>query len=142
SAAVAPITATIAAPVILAPQSPTGAGFHIFQNNSTSLESGDRIVFSGPVSGGETTQAITLSLRGANTNNSTISGDISDGAAALGLGVSKIDAGTWTLSGNNTYTGVTSVSSGILNITGTSSGNGNFNLPGPGTLNFNASGLI
>jgi fibronectin-binding autotransporter adhesin len=58
----------------------------------------------------------TLILGGASTG--AVSGVISNGAAANAItAVEKVDAGTWTLSGNNTYTGNTTVTLGTLSIT-------------------------
>ena len=59
--------------------------------------------------------AKTLTLTGTNTNANTIGGAIVDsggGATAL----TKSGAGTWVLSGTNTYTGLTTVSAGVLNV--------------------------
>ena len=66
----------------------------------------------------------TLTLGGTNTNANTISGIIQNnlvtapatGSAAVSL--TKAGAGTWTLAGDNTYTGSTTVSEGTLNLTG------------------------
>jgi len=60
------------------------------------------------------TQAVTgaLTLGGANTGNNTISTDLKDGAGTLSL--IKNGAGTWVLSGTNTYTGLTDVQAGTL----------------------------
>jgi autotransporter-associated beta strand protein len=55
----------------------------------------------------------TLNLFGGNANDNTISGSISNGAGGA-LSLAKNLAGTWVLSGNNTYTGTTSVSAGRL----------------------------
>jgi autotransporter-associated beta strand protein len=59
-----------------------------------------------------------LGLTGNNTLANTISGNISNGAGGT-LAVSKGLAGTWVLSGNNTYTGATTLSGGRLVIAGT-----------------------
>jgi autotransporter-associated beta strand protein len=61
--------------------------------------------------------ATTLTLAGSSTNANTISGVIGDGAGgAGGMSVAKSGAGTWILSGANTYTGTTIVSGGILQL--------------------------
>jgi autotransporter-associated beta strand protein len=60
----------------------------------------------------------TLGLTGSNTLANTISGNISNGAGGT-LAVSKGLAGTWFLSGTNTYTGATTLSGGRLVIAGT-----------------------
>ncbi|MFM8763486.1 MAG: beta strand repeat-containing protein, partial [Spartobacteria bacterium] len=64
----------------------------------------------------------TLTLSGSNTDSNTISGVIRDntvsgsatGTATIGL--IKSGAGTWVLSGNNTYTGATTINAGAVNI--------------------------
>jgi autotransporter-associated beta strand protein len=58
--------------------------------------------------------ARTLNLAGANTNDNTLAVVIGDNGGTTSL--TKSDAGTWVLSGNSTYTGVTTVSGGILKV--------------------------
>jgi autotransporter-associated beta strand protein len=61
-----------------------------------------------------TAGARTLNLDGTYTGSSNVfSGNISDGAGSV-VGISKSGAGTWILSGTNTYTGTTTVSAGKL----------------------------
>ena len=57
--------------------------------------------------------AKTLTLQGANTGANTISGAIVDSSSGA-TSVTKAQAGTWTLSGANTYTGGTTVSGGVI----------------------------
>ena len=56
------------------------------------------------------------------------------------LGLSKVGSGAFTLSGSNTYTGLTSINAGtlVLGNTGALAGNGNITFGG-GTLQFSAS---
>jgi fibronectin-binding autotransporter adhesin len=56
-----------------------------------------------------------LGLTGNNTADNTIALALTDGAGTL-LSVSKAGSGKWILTGNNTYTGVTNVSSGTLQL--------------------------
>ncbi len=56
--------------------------------------------------------ARTLVLRGTNTATNTFAGTLSDGGGTLSL--TKSDAGTWRLTGINTYTGATSITGGTL----------------------------
>lgn len=59
--------------------------------------------------------ARTLGLGGANTGNNTMGGSIIDGTGGVTT-LAKNDAGTWLLTGNNTYTGNTVVNTGLLQI--------------------------
>jgi autotransporter-associated beta strand protein len=64
----------------------------------------------------------TLTLTGTNTGANTISGVIGNGSGTIG--VSKIGTGTWILTGVNSYTGQTAVTTGLLRA------NDNVGLPG------------
>ena len=57
---------------------------------------------------------------GSNNLSTQVSGIISDGGASGGTGGSlvKVGTGTLTLSGANTYTGLTTISQGAINLTG------------------------
>ncbi|MDT8390742.1 MAG: autotransporter-associated beta strand repeat-containing protein [Lentisphaeria bacterium] len=57
----------------------------------------------------------TLTLGGTNTGDNTFSGNLADDGTNT-LSVTKNGAGTWILPNNNTYTGDTTVSQGILQI--------------------------
>ncbi len=87
----------------------------------------------GTVTGAASSGSTVLTLAGTNTGNNTVSGVISNGAAGGTLGLVKSAAGTWVLSGNNTYSGGTTVTAGTLDInsSGTSSTNSAI---GTGTL--------
>jgi autotransporter-associated beta strand protein len=114
------LTATNAIETINAPLTIEGAaGTYTFANNSangTGAGAGT-LVFGGPVSGGAV-GATVLTLSGTNTNANTIT-NISNGGSTS-LGVTKLGAGTWELSGANTYSGSTLVSAGTLQFLGTS----------------------
>jgi fibronectin-binding autotransporter adhesin len=60
----------------------------------------------------------TLTLTGTNTGANTIGGVISNGSGTLG--VAKTGVGTWVLSGTNTYTGATNISTGTLTVSNAS----------------------
>jgi autotransporter-associated beta strand protein len=69
------------------------------------------INFTGTISGGGST-ARTFTLSGNNTGSNTIAGVIINQTAATS--VAKTGIGTWVLTGNNTYTGTTTISEGTL----------------------------
>jgi autotransporter-associated beta strand protein len=108
-------TFTINAPIILTPASATSAGTYTFQNDASSATT--TLQIAGNVSAGTTTGTETLTLAGTNTGTNTISGVISNGGAAS-LALTKTGAGTWVLSGANTYTGGTTIAAGTLALTG------------------------
>ena len=70
--------------------------------NSTALE------FSGPIALG----AVTRNITNNNSAGVTISGKIT----STGAGLTKAGSGSLTLSGSNTYSGVTTVNAGILQV--------------------------
>ncbi len=66
-------------------------------------------------------------LGGSNTGDNEFAGVISDGSGVLNL--RKFGSGKWILSGENTYSGTTTVEAGTLGL------NGDYSLPHEGTLN-------
>ncbi len=69
-----------------------------------------------------------LTLGGSNTGDNTFAGAITNGTDAV-VSVWKQGSGRWILSGENTYSGVTTVEAGTLGL------NGDYSLPHAGTLN-------
>ena len=57
----------------------------------------------------------TLTIGGTNTGTNAFAGMIADGTGSV-IGITKADAGTWYLSGNNTYGCATTVQAGTLSI--------------------------
>src|SRR5690606_20389944 len=58
----------------------------------------------------------TLTLRGANEHDNTLAARIDDGASGV-TSLAKADAGTWILKNPaSTYTGVTTISGGVLGV--------------------------
>jgi fibronectin-binding autotransporter adhesin len=80
--------------------------------------SGQTLTLSGPITTNAPASSSTLTLAGA--GDGVLSGSI---ASAPALNLSKSGAGTWTVSGTNTYTGNTTVTAGTLNVTGSLTGN-------------------
>jgi len=66
-----------------------------------------------------TAGAKTLTFTGTNIGANTIGGIISDGSDTVGI--TKTGAGTWVLSGANSYSGGTTVSAGVLTAAGAAS---------------------
>ncbi|HSH93469.1 MAG TPA: autotransporter-associated beta strand repeat-containing protein [Roseimicrobium sp.] len=103
------VTQTINAPLVF-----QGAGY-TFNNNSS--DSSNVLNFAGNITNAATS---TLTLGGVNTGANTISGVISNGTGVQSI--TKVSTGSWTLAGNNTYTGGTRINNGTLRINGTLNG--------------------
>jgi autotransporter-associated beta strand protein len=58
----------------------------------------------------------TLTLTGSTTGTGEIAGAIVDNSASNKTSLTKSGSGTWTLSGANLYTGITTVTSGVLRL--------------------------
>ena len=83
---------------------------------TTISSSGGALTLAGIINSSTTRS---LSLIGNSTGTNTVSGSIQDGTTPGNPNpVIKTGAGTWILAGNNTYTGSTTISQGILSITG------------------------
>lgn len=103
----------------------------------------------GLVTNTSTAVSVTLKI-GVNGQSSVFSGSI--GNASKPLSIEKQGGGTLTLSGNNTYTGTTSVANGVLLVNGTHSNAGEgkgyavsgsgSTLGGSGTISLNNASVI
>jgi len=109
------LTTTGAVETINAPIDLAGANnAYTFANNSA--DANGTLNIGGAVSG-DTAGADVLTLSGSNTNLNNISGAISNGSATS-VAVTKTGTGTWELSGANTYSGATTLTSGTLAVAG------------------------
>jgi len=85
----------------------------------------------------------TLTLQGSTAAAGEFAGAIIDSGTANTTSLAKAGTGTWTLSGNNTYSGSTTVSGGVLNFNNTTSlGSGAVIFSANATLQAGASGTI
>ena len=107
-----------------------GGGAARLDNNGSGA-----LIWTGPISN-TSSAAKTFTLGGSNTANNELKGVLAN-SGSFALSVTKADAGTWVLSGNNTYTGLTTVSAGTLTLSGNNSGTGGVTLTA-GTLNINS----
>lgn len=113
------------------------------RSNGTGALVLDAAVINETVAG--VTVARTLTLGGTNTDTNTISGVIQNTNGVTGvLNVTKLDAGTWALSGANTYTGTTTLTAGALhlNSTGALGGGGALTLSTGSTIDNSSGGAI
>ncbi len=85
--------------------------------------------------------AKTLTLTGSTSGRGEIAGAIPDHAAGAKTSLTKSGSGTWTLSGNNSYTGTTSVAAGTLVVDGAIAGGGTLSVAA-GTARLTGTGTI
>lgn len=122
----------IDAPVVIEPTSGTGTGVYTFANNATASSPSDtnpyKMTINGNVSGGTTTNTITINFNAtsgnrsndasANVMNGLISDGLSGGVSVAVVGSGGGQLGVWRFNkDNNSYTGSTSVSAGTLIFT-------------------------
>jgi autotransporter-associated beta strand protein len=111
-----------------------GVGGAQLWSNSTSSSNTVSFTNTGTVAMSGTTDR-TLTLRGLNTGNNTLSPVLVDPSGGGKLSIFADNLGKWVLTGNNTYTGTTTVTAGTLLINGVqTSANGAVNVTGAGTL--------
>jgi autotransporter-associated beta strand protein len=94
----------------------------------------------GTVQNGNATTVVTLTA-GGNNATTTFSGVLQNGGAAA-LALTKNGTGTFTLTGNNTYSGNTTVNAGTLGLDGRLSGNTAITIAGSGALTQSSTGVI
>jgi len=112
------------------------------ENGTASITGGssttNRILeISGGITGVSTgTNVTTLTLNGANTGANIISGIIGNGSGGGALALAKSGAGTWNLSGANTYSGGTTLNGGTVVISNaTAFGAGAISVTGNSRIN-------
>ena len=101
-------------------------GRYTFSSNSAT----NLLSLGGAITGGAAGSTI-LTLTGSNTGANTISGAIGNGTATT-VALFKSGAGTWVLSGNNTFTGGVSIDGGTLRV----GSPGALNSASPNTVTF------
>ena len=83
--------------------------------------------------------AKTLTLSGSNTGNNMIQGIIPDASGGNATTLVKSGAGTWVLTGANTFTGTMTIGNGSLSVATVGNANSSSNLGANGTINIGAS---
>ena len=110
----------INAPLVILNASGSNAGSYTFLNSS--IASAATLTLGGAISG-QATASNTTAITFNSNQAGTISGVISDGTAGGAVSLAKLGAGTLTLSGNNTYSGATTVN-GAYAVWGDPNGSG------------------
>ena len=123
-------TISINSPIVIG----TGTTAQTYSFTNGVADSTDILTFGGQVSSG-TTNTATLTLSGTNTGTNAISGNIINGSGTMV--VDKSSAGTWVLSGADSYSGGTNIAAGTLGLSG-----GNDRLLNTGTVNFTGSSTL
>ena len=142
-AANATFTNTISSPIEI--QGDGGSATFASSGGSTSS-----ILSIGAVTGVSTSGNVTtLTLNGSTGGTSAVTGIIGDGSAGGQLAITKSGAGTWALSGANTYSGKTTLRGGLLSVAtinsvGTPAASSSLGKPttvANGTIDLNGGGL-
>lgn len=129
---------TVNAPLIIGAGTAAVSGSMV--NNSDDLAG--VLVLGGQISGGSTNASgsTTLTLGGANAGLNTVSGNIVNGSSANGMNVVKSGSGLWRLTGQNTFTGATTVTGGTLLLD--MNAGGSLAATSPLVLGFTAAGSL
>jgi len=99
-------------------------GNYTFSSNSSTSTA--TLTIGGGITAATASSVTTLTLSGTNTGANTLVGVLADGGGGAQLALAA-QGGNWTLSAANTYSGGTTVSSGVLaiaNTTGSGTGSG------------------
>ncbi len=137
-----PVTETINAPLVIEGTN----GTYMLANNAGSSSSAQNVSldFGGGITGGASgATVLTLGGAGFTENADTISGTIANGSATS-MAVT-VTSHFWQLTGNNTYTGTTTVGSGLTLVNlhlDDSTANGGSNVAIPGKLQIGGSDAI
>ncbi len=110
------VTETINGPIVMV-QTLIGTQRETFLNssvNGSGAKSGTLIINGNITATGNGN--VTVWIRGTNTNANSVNGIISNGVDGTTVGLNKTDAGTWAVTGLNTFTGAASITQGILSI--------------------------
>jgi autotransporter-associated beta strand protein len=99
----------------------TDRGYTLSNNNGgfEANGTGALVITGSMVAGQNAFNSATLRLRGSNTDANTLVGAITDGTSSRTVGLAKSGAGTWVLTGANSYTKGTTISGGTLLINNT-----------------------
>lgn len=98
------------------------------------------LIWTGPFQNSTSgTGTRTLNFRGTNTGSNDFQGDLVD--STIPLAISKLDAGNWIFSGDNTYTGQTTLSNGTLQANAADVPSTSGALGNGGPINFNGGTL-
>jgi len=90
----------------------------------------------GSIAYGAVDVARTLTLSGNNTATNTFAPTIGNNGAGV-VALTKSGVGTWQLGGNNSYTGVTTINGGILNVSTLADGGSNSSIGAAAAANAN-----
>ena len=93
----------------------------------------------GSLAYGTANQTRYLTLQGTNTGNNTLSAKIENNGSGFATALTKADIGTWVLTGNNSYTGITTISGGVLSVSSLADGGSNSNIGAAAVANANLS---
>lgn len=107
-------------------------GFTVLNNGGFDSSGTGALVVNGSMEAGQASfNSATFRLTGTNTDANTIAASINNGASSRTIGLSKLGAGTWRLTGASNYTLGTTIAAGTLlidNTTGSGTGTGAVNV--------------
>ena len=87
-----------------------------YQFLSSSANTSNTMLLSSNISSAATSGTTDLQLKGTNTGANTASGVISNGSSGAIVSLTKLNAGSWIVSGQNTFTSKTTIGQGNLSV--------------------------